>query len=80
MLVIYGLYWPVVITPGHMRIGCQSHPTERWKTFSAAQIAAMDTSAPQFWATNREWLLAQAVRCAEGWAADHPEPVAEAAS
>ena len=55
---IFALRWPVLITPGFMRIGCQRHSHEAWSCFSETRISAMDPDASGFWACWREPLLA----------------------
>ena len=46
---ILGLPWPVSITDGYLRIGCQRHTHERWFEFSDDLIAKMDSHAAEFW-------------------------------
>ena len=56
---ILNLAWSVLVTDGHMRIGCQRHTHAEWAAFDDRQIAAMDgANALRFWRANRDWLLA----------------------
>ena len=41
--------WPVLITNGYMRIGCQRHTHEEWRAFDNSVIAAMESRAADFW-------------------------------
>jgi uncharacterized protein YjbI with pentapeptide repeats len=56
-LQILNLHWHVLITDSFMRIGCQRHSHERWKSFSNKVISKMDSQAMEFWQTWREPLL-----------------------
>ena len=56
-LQMLGLTWPVLITPGYMRIGCQLHTHDAWRAFSDAEIAGMESRAAEFWASNKSVLL-----------------------
>lgn len=47
--LIVGLHWSVFITEGYMRIGCQRHTHEEWKSFNDHQISKMDDNALEFW-------------------------------
>ena len=58
-LVIFGLRWTVIINGlGNMQIGCQSHKVERWRGFTDRQIAAMHSSALDFWNQHKPMLMA----------------------
>ena len=58
-LVIFGLRWTVIINGlGNMQIGCQSHEVERWRGFTDRQIAAMHSSALDFWNQHKPMLMA----------------------
>lgn len=46
---IHHLDWPVLITEGYMRIGCQRHTHKEWENFSDEAIAAMSHYALGFW-------------------------------
>ncbi|MCJ9147506.1 pentapeptide repeat-containing protein [Acinetobacter baumannii] len=57
-LIVYGLRWDVVISGlGEMRIGCQEHGVEDWKSFDDARIARMDSEALEFWNQHKSMLL-----------------------
>ena len=57
-LVIYGLRWDVVINgTGDMRIGCQNHKVEEWKSFDDERISLMDSNALDFWNQHKLMLL-----------------------
>lgn len=49
---MHGLPWPILIWDTHMRIGCQCHSHEAWRTFTPDEIAAMNEKAWSFWT---EW-------------------------
>jgi uncharacterized protein YjbI with pentapeptide repeats len=55
---INNLEWPILITDGYMRIGCQRHSHDEWAAFSDKQISAMASTASDFWSVWREPLLA----------------------
>jgi len=57
-----GAAWPVLITEGFMRIGCQRHTHAAWAGFIDAEIAKMADGAPAFWA---KWKVPLLVMCAE---------------
>ena len=57
-VIMTGLCWPILITDGFMRIGCQRHLHEEWEGFESEEIEDMDGYAPTFWAQWREPLLA----------------------
>ena len=50
--------WLVHIQSGYMRIGCECHFVEDWRSFSDYRIAGMDRGALGWWRTHRDWLLA----------------------
>ena len=57
-LIINGLHWIVSINGlGVMRIGCQIHMVEEWKSFNDDQISEMDSHALAFWNKNKAMLL-----------------------
>ncbi|MDC5287481.1 pentapeptide repeat-containing protein [Acinetobacter baumannii] len=57
-LVVYGLRWDVIISGlGKMRIGCQEHSVEDWKSFDDARITGMDSEALEFWNQYKSMLL-----------------------
>ena len=57
-LVINGLNWDVQINgTGMMRIGCQDHSIEDWKSFTDEQISQMASDALEFWNQHKAMLL-----------------------
>ncbi|MDC4435626.1 pentapeptide repeat-containing protein [Acinetobacter baumannii] len=57
-LIVYGLRWDVIISGlGKMRIGCQEHTVEDWKSFNDARITRMDSEALEFWNQHKSMLL-----------------------
>ena len=57
-LVINGLNWGVQINgTGMMRIGCQNHSIEDWKSFIDEQISQMASDALEFWNQHKSMLL-----------------------
>ncbi|MGR8034450.1 pentapeptide repeat-containing protein [Acinetobacter baumannii] len=57
-LIVYGLRWDVIISGlGKMRIGCQEHSIEDWKSFDDARITGMDSEALEFWNQYKSMLL-----------------------
>lgn len=46
---LINLTWPVLITDGYMRIGCQRHTHDEWRAFDNSVIAAMEPRAADFW-------------------------------
>ncbi|MGQ1156286.1 pentapeptide repeat-containing protein [Acinetobacter baumannii] len=57
-LIVYGLRWGVIISGlGKMRIGCQEHSVEDWKSFDDARITRMDSEALEFWNQHKSMLL-----------------------
>ena len=57
-LVINGLNWDVYISgTGMMRIGCQNHSIEDWKSFTDERIAQMASDALEFWNQHKSMLL-----------------------
>ena len=57
---ILNLTWPVLITEGFMRIGCQRHSHEEWKSFDDGAIQSMEDRATEFWA---QWKLPLLAMC-----------------
>ncbi len=55
---ISNLIWPILITKGYMRIGCQRHTHEEWATFDDDNIASMESRAHEFWVKWKASLLA----------------------
>ena len=57
-LVINGLNWDVQINgTGMMRIGCQNHSIEDWKSFTDGRISIMARDALEFWNQHKSMLL-----------------------
>ncbi len=57
-LIVNGLDWIVIINGlGKMRIGCQEHSIENWKTFTDDEINDMDRYALDFWNKHKAMLL-----------------------
>ena len=57
-IIITGLLWAVYIGgTGMMRIGCQNHSIEDWKSFTDEKISAMDSNALTFWNQYKSMLL-----------------------
>ena len=57
-LVINGLNWDVQINgTGMMRIGCQNHSIEDWKSFTDERISQMASDALEFWNQHKSMLL-----------------------
>jgi len=57
-LFLCNLKWHVTITTDHLHIGCQVHLVTDWANFNDVTIAGMSPTAPQFWQTHKEVLLA----------------------
>lgn len=66
LIIITWSHWHTYITPGHIRIGCQSHTLDEWRNFTNDQIAAMHDDAPAFWAENKELLIGLCERFDKG--------------
>ena len=62
LLTIYGLTWPVTISPTRIQIGCELHTIEEWRGFDDATIVKMDRWALKFWRAHGAALLALAMR------------------
>ena len=51
--------WLVYIQSGYMRIGCECHSIENWRSFNDERIWEMEKNkALEFWHVHRDWLLA----------------------
>jgi len=57
-VTVSGLRWPITIGDKMMKIGCQTHPISKWKSFKDSYIARMDDGAVKFWEIWKELLLA----------------------
>lgn len=51
---------PVMVTDGHIKIGCQIHTTVAWAAFDGAAIARMSSGVPEFWAVWKAPILSLA--------------------
>ena len=56
-IVIYGMTWTIQIVKNHIRIGCQSHPLEKWINFTDDEINSMHSDALNFWKENKEFII-----------------------
>lgn len=66
LIIITWSNWPTYITPGQIRIGCQSHTLDEWRAFTDEQIAAMHYDAPAFWKENKKLLIELCERFEKG--------------
>ncbi|MBS4051904.1 MAG: pentapeptide repeat-containing protein [Methylomonas sp.] len=58
LLQINGLRWPVLVTPEYLKIGCEQHSHDYWRSFDDRRILQMaGKNAAEFWADNKTWLL-----------------------
>ena len=57
-VLIENLNWSVTITDVHMKIGCQLHTIEDWRSFSDEEIDRMSPQALDFWQKHKVALLA----------------------
>jgi len=57
IVIITWAHWTTYITPGHIRIGCQSHSIDEWRSFTDGEIADMDSKALDFWNQNKELII-----------------------
>lgn len=57
-LQLYGLRWPIFITPEYMEIGCERHTHEEWSAFDRVRISEMAEHAWDWWKEHKELLLA----------------------
>ena len=57
LIIITWPHWETYITPGHIRIGCQSHSLDEWKNFNDDQIEKMSSLALDFWKQNKELII-----------------------
>ena len=55
---VFGLKWPVTISPTRMQIGCELHTFAQWESFDDATINKMETGALKFWRTHKPALMA----------------------
>ena len=61
-LSLLNMTWPVLVTEGYMRIGCQRHTHAEWEGFEAEEIERMESRAANFWSQWRDVLLAMCKR------------------
>lgn len=59
---VANLTWPILITHRYMRIGCQRHSHEEWKSFDEESIKKMEGRANEFWEVWKEPLLAMCTK------------------
>jgi hypothetical protein len=57
-VLIENLHWSVTITDVHMKIGCQLHAIDDWRSFSDDEISRMSSQALDFWQKHKVSLLA----------------------
>ncbi len=57
-VIVSGLEWPVYITNGHVRVGCQAHDLSTWENFTDDEISEVSYYALDFWNANKTWILA----------------------
>ena len=57
LIVITWEYWTTYITKGQIRIGCQFHNLEVWKSFTDSDISEMDPRALDFWKQNKDLII-----------------------
>ena len=61
-LSLLNLKWSVLITAQYMRIGCQRHTHDEWKSFTDSKIKSMSYGALEFW---RKWKAPLLALCDE---------------
>lgn len=54
------LYWTVLITDKYLKIGCERHTFDKWKSFTDAEISDMDFKALDF---SNKWKSAILALC-----------------
>jgi hypothetical protein len=59
-LLLCGLRYFVMISPKYIRIGCENHTHEGWKSFTDEEIAKMDEDALDFLKENKDIITANA--------------------
>ena len=50
-------YYLVTITKSKIKINCQEHSCEAWKSFSNEEISKMDDNALEFWEKYKKLVL-----------------------
>ena len=63
---IIGLTWTVFAVGSYMKIGCQLHSIEEWKSFNDNTIQDMAPGALSFWKKNKGGILALVQREEKG--------------
>ena len=63
---IIGLTWTVFAVGSYMKIGCQLHSIEEWKSFNDNAIQNMAPGALSFWKKNKGGILALVQREEKG--------------
>ena len=51
------IHWPTYILTDWMKIGCEFHTIDEWKSFTDEEICAMDSCALEFWRSNKDMLI-----------------------
>lgn len=57
-LFLYNLDWDVTVTTTFLRIGCQVHLIDDWKSFDDDKISSMASGALEFWRKYKTAILA----------------------
>src|SRR5574343_242928 len=57
ILALCGMKWPILISHNIMKIGCQTHTHNEWKSFSDKEISKMHVKALEFWSKNKDVLI-----------------------
>ncbi len=58
LIQISGLHYFISVADMHIKIGCELHSKEEWKSFDDKRILEMEGStALKFWNENKEWIL-----------------------
>ncbi len=58
IIALFGMKWDVLISYKLMKIGCQTHTHDEWKSFSDEYISNMNDDALEFWSENKDVLFA----------------------
>ncbi len=58
IIALFGMKWDVLISYKIMKIGCQTHTHDEWKSFSDEYISNMNDDALEFWSENKDVLFA----------------------
>src|SRR5574343_627586 len=57
IIALCGMKWPILISHNIMKIGCQTHTHNEWKSFSDKEISKMHVKALEFWSKNKDVLI-----------------------